>query len=149
MKWGWVFLKRTRIFTGIQFTRHCIEFIVVKTNKMVRSNSNVILTRQTCGKRSSMVAGSKRRVLAFHFSVRILYVFLMSKCRGVSDLGLCTFLVITKRMQLRSGDFRFKNTFYRIICRKLPLHNRTLFVSAGKVYKPRPDSPLHFDILDI
>jgi len=57
-------------------------------NEIVRSSSNVILTRQTCGQRSSRAAGGKRRALAFYFSVRIFYVFLSSKCRGESDLGL-------------------------------------------------------------
>ena len=42
---------------------------------MVCSNSNVILTRQTCGHHSSRVAGSKCRALAFYFSVRVWYVF--------------------------------------------------------------------------
>jgi len=61
----------------------------VQTNQLFGSNSNVILTRQTCGHRSSRVAGSKRRALAFLFSVRIWYVFWISKCRGELDLGLC------------------------------------------------------------
>jgi len=54
-----------------------------------RSSSKVILTRQTCGQLSGMAAGGKRRAVAFYFSVQIFYVFLMSKCRGESDLGLC------------------------------------------------------------
>jgi len=49
----------------------------------------VILTRQTCSQRSVMAAGGKRQALAFNFSVRIYYMFLVSKCRGQSDLGLC------------------------------------------------------------
>jgi len=79
----WVVFKRPREFShgGIQFTKRFIEFVFVETNEMVCSNSNVILTRQTCGHRSSRVAGSKRRARAFCFSVRIWYMFLMSKCR--------------------------------------------------------------------
>ena len=50
----------------------------------------VILMRQTCGQRSSRAAESKRRALRKYFFERICYVFLMSKCRGDSDLGLCT-----------------------------------------------------------
>ena len=73
----------------------------------VSSISNVILTRQICGQRSGMAAGGKRRAIAFHFSVRICYMFLMSKCRGESDLGLCMTSVLAKRMPLRSTDFRF------------------------------------------
>jgi len=71
---GWVVLKQTRILNGIQFTRHFIKFVLVETNHLVGSNSNVILTRQTCGQRSSMAAGSKRRALAFYLSVQSWYV---------------------------------------------------------------------------
>jgi len=82
---------------------------------IVGINSNVILTQQTCGQRSGMAAVSKRRALAFYFSVRICYVFLMSQCRGESDLGLCMTSVLAKRMLLRSADFRFLNVFGRKI----------------------------------
>ena len=51
------------ILSGIQFTRHFIEIIGVQTKPFVSSHPNVILTRQTCGQRSSMAAGSKRRAL--------------------------------------------------------------------------------------
>jgi len=39
----------------------------VETNLLFGSNPNVILTRQTCGQRSGIAAGSKRRALAFYF----------------------------------------------------------------------------------
>ena len=55
----WVWFERTRVFSGIQFTKHFIEFVFVETNEVIRSNSNVILTQQTCGQRSRRVAGSK------------------------------------------------------------------------------------------
>jgi len=98
--------KRTCRFAGIQFTKHFMEFVLVETNRLVGSNRHVILTRQTCGQRSSRVAGSKRRALAFHFSVRIWYFILILQCRGESDLGLCMTSVIAKRMQLRSANFQ-------------------------------------------
>ena len=60
LRWGWVFLQRTWILSRIQFTRHFIEFVFVETQQFVGSNVYVILTRQTCGQRSSMSAGSKR-----------------------------------------------------------------------------------------
>jgi len=78
----------------------------VETKKHVNSYSNVILTRQTCGQRLGMAAASKRRALAFYFSVQICYMFLISKYRGESDLGLCKILGLAKRMPLRSADFR-------------------------------------------
>jgi len=49
LKWGWVFLERTRVLSGIQFTTHFIEFFVVETKRFVSSSVHVILTRQTCG----------------------------------------------------------------------------------------------------
>ena len=81
--------------------------MLLETKQIVRSNSNVILGRQTCGQRSAMAVGGKRRALAFYFPVRIFYEFLMSKCRGESDLGLCMTSVLAKRMPLRSADFQF------------------------------------------
>jgi len=93
------------VFSWIQFTKYLIEFVFVDTNQLFGSDSNVILTRQTCGQRSGMAAASNHRALAFDFFVRICYKFLISKCTGESDLGLCTTSWISKRMPLRSADF--------------------------------------------
>jgi len=78
-----VFLKRTQILSGIQFTRHFIEFVVVETKQFVGSNVNVILMRQTCGQRSSRAAESKCWALEEKFPERnsSCYMFLLSKCR--------------------------------------------------------------------
>ena len=49
------------------------------TNQLFGSNSNVILMQQTCGQRSNMASGSKRRVLALncpsllHFEFKSIY----------------------------------------------------------------------------
>jgi len=59
LRWGWVFLERTRILSGIQFTTHFIDFFVVETKWFVGSFIHVILTRQTCGQRLSRAAESK------------------------------------------------------------------------------------------
>jgi len=69
----------------------------VETNELVCSNSNVILTRQTCGHGSSRVAGSKHRALAFYFPVRIWYMFFMSKYREELDLGQCAWVRYLQR----------------------------------------------------
>ena len=66
------------------------RIFVVETKRFVGSCVHVILTRQICGQRSSKAAESKRRALGNYFFERICYMFLMSKCRGDSDLGLCT-----------------------------------------------------------
>jgi len=85
-----VFLERTQILSGIQFTTYFIDLFVVETKRFVDSFVHVILTRQTCGQRSSRTAESKRRALGNYFSERICYMFSISKCRGDRDLGLCT-----------------------------------------------------------
>jgi len=89
LRWGWVFLERTRILSRIQFTTHVIEFFVVELIQFVGSTLNVMLTRQTCGQRLSKAAESKHRALGNYFSEQICYVFLTLKCRGDWDLGLC------------------------------------------------------------
>jgi len=81
LRWGWIFLERTRILSGIQFTTHFIEFFVVQTKRFVSSFLNVILTRRTCGQRSSRAAKSKRSEIGqtlrdrkLFFRVNLLYV---------------------------------------------------------------------------
>jgi len=129
---GWGLFKQTCEFSGFQFTKHFIEFVFVESNEVVRSNSNVILMRQTCGHRSSRVAGSKCRALVFHFSVRIWYMFLISISRGKSDPGVCMPVtsVRAKRVQPHSADFRFQHVFGHRICQKSALHSRILFAST-------------------
>ena len=68
LKWGWVFLERMRILSGIQLTTQLIEFLVVETKRFVGSFVNVIFTRQTCSQRSSRAVESKRRALGSYFS---------------------------------------------------------------------------------
>ena len=65
----WVFLERTQILSGIQFTTNFVDFLVVETKLLLETKRffgsfvNVILTRQTCSQRSSRTAESKRRAL--------------------------------------------------------------------------------------
>ena len=109
--WVWVFLERTRILSGIQFTTYFIDFCVLETKWFVDSFLKVILNRQTCGQRSSRAAESKRRTLGNYFSERICYMFLISKCRGDWDLSLCTTSGLVFGEPMRSGDFRKKVCF--------------------------------------
>jgi len=74
LRWGWVFLERTRILDGIQFTTYFIEIFVVEMKRFVGSCVHVILPRQTCGQRSSRAAESKRRALENYFRANLLYV---------------------------------------------------------------------------
>jgi len=145
LRWGWVFLERTRILSGIQFTTHFIDVFVVETNRFVGSFVHVILTRQTCGQRSSRVAESKRRALGNYFSERICYVFLISKCGGDRDLGLCTTSVLTFGEPQRNGKIRLFLHWNRIFFRKSPLRYGSPNASTEVVHRPRSRSPLHFD----
>jgi len=111
----WVLLEPTQILSGIQITTHFIEFVHVESTQLVGRNPNVIYMRETYGQHSSMSTGSTHRTLAYHFSVRIWYMFLVSKCRGDSDLGLCTTSGLANRKRLLDGDFRLKNVFGRKI----------------------------------
>jgi len=142
LKQGWGLFKRTCEFSGIQFTKHFIEFVYVETNEVVRRNSHVNLTRQTCGQRSSRVAGSKRRAPAFYFSIQIWYVFFISTRRAKSDPGLCMTSVLAKRMRPHSADFRFQNVCGHSIRRKSALRSRILFASTEVMSRPRSDFPL-------
>jgi len=74
-------ISRTRNLREIQFTKHFINFFVVEMKRFVSSTVNAILTRQTCGQRSSRAAESKRRALENYFSEPICYIFQISKCR--------------------------------------------------------------------
>jgi len=107
LRQGWVFLERTRILSGIQLTTHFIDFFVVETKRFVSSFANVILTRQSCGQRSSRAAESKRRALENYFTEQICYMFLRSKCREDQDLGLCTTSVLAFGEPQRNGKIWF------------------------------------------
>jgi len=107
LRWGWVFLERTQILSGIQFTTHFIEIFVVQTKRFVSSFVHVILTRQTYGQRSSKAAESKRRAPWNYFPERICYMVLLSKCRGDSDLGLYTTSGLAFGEPQRNDKIRF------------------------------------------
>jgi len=96
------------ILNGIQSTTHFIDFFVVQSKPFIGSFVHVILTRQTCGQRSSRAAESKRRALGNYFSERICYMFLISKFRGDRDLGLCTTSVLAFGEPQGSGTIQKK-----------------------------------------
>jgi hypothetical protein len=60
LRWGWVFLERTRILSGFQFTTYFIEFFVVETKRFVGSFVHMIFDaanlrpalEQSCGKQT-------------------------------------------------------------------------------------------------
>jgi len=107
LRWCWVFLERTRILSGIQFTTHFIDFFVVETKRSVSSFVNVILTRQTCGQRSRRAAESKRRALGNYFPDQICGMFQISKCKGDRDVCLGTTSVLAFAELQINGKIRF------------------------------------------
>jgi len=94
---------------------HFIDFFVVETKRFVGSFVHVILTRQTCGQRSSRAVENKRRVLENYSPERIRYMFHVSKCRGDCDVGLYTTSELAFGEPQRNGKIRFflrRNTFF-------------------------------------
>jgi len=133
----WVFLERTQILSGIQFTTYFIESFVEETKRFVGSFVNVILTRQTCGQRSSRTAESKHRAKGNYFSERICWMFPVSKCRGDRDLGLCTTSGLVFGEPQRNDKIQFflrRNTFFP---RKSPLRCGSPNASPKVVHRPR------------
>jgi len=65
------FWKESGFSVDSSLQRLFIEFVVVETKEFDDRNPNVILTRQPCGQRLSMAAGSKRWAQAFNFYVRV------------------------------------------------------------------------------
>ena len=96
LRWGWVFLERTRILSGIQFTTYLIEIFVVETKRLVGSFVNMILTRQTCGQRSSRATDSKRQASEFA---------ICSQCQNVVRLCTTSGLAFGERSAMTNSDF--------------------------------------------
>ena len=91
LRWGWVFLERTRILSGIQFTKHFIENIGVKTKRFIGGDVNVILTRQTCGQRSSRAVLERSIEFVHTKLVYVLRIKMLRRVRSrfVHNFGTC------------------------------------------------------------
>jgi len=101
-----------------------------------------------CGTRFDL-RDSKCRALENSSCVRICYMFLISKCRGDLDLGLCTISELALEEPKRNGKIRFflrRNTFFSS---EFPLRFGSSSASPEVVHRPRSKSPLHFDIRNI
>ena len=121
----------------------------METKLFVCSFVHVILTRQTCGQRSSRAAETKHRALGNFFSEQICYMFLISKCSVDQDLGLCTISVLAFGEPQYNGKIRLflrQNTFF---FRILPLRCGSPNARTEEVYSPRSWSLLHFDSRNI
>ena len=104
----------------------------METKRFVGSFVNVILTRQTCGQRSSRAAESKRRAIGNYFSERICYMFLISKCRGDSDLGLCTTSVLAFGDPQRNAKSVFNTSKHVFFLSDFTIHNCVTFTKLLK-----------------
>jgi len=71
-----------------------IEFVVVETKQIVGSNANVMLKRHSASARAGLWEANAEHS---HFSIRIWYMFPISKCGEESDLGLCTTSIPSKK----------------------------------------------------
>ena len=96
--------------------------------------------------RSSRAAESERRVIGNYFSERICYMFLISKCRGDQDLGLCTTPVLAFGERSAMAKSEEKNVFWRRKNQILPLRCGSPNASTEVVHRPRSQSPLHTKI---
>ena len=107
---------------------------------MVSRNPSMILKRQTCGQRSDMAAGSKRWALAFYFFVRICYIFLMSKSRGVSDQILVFAWHRDLQKECGCAMANLKTFFGCSFRLNSPLRSGILFAISDVMQRPRSDS---------
>ena len=71
-------------------------------------------------------------------------MFLISKCRGESDPGLCTTSVLAKKMPQRIGEFG--QILRPNTNRNSPMYSSILFASTEVVHRSRSSCCLHFDI---
>jgi len=75
---------------------------------------------------------SKRRALGNYFPVRIYYEFLISKCRGEWDLGLCTFWVLAFINLLSDGKIRCFLRAKRVFFPESRFYSAVLFSQVPK-----------------
>jgi len=109
----------------------------VETKRSVGSTVNAILTRQTCGRRTSRAADRKRRVIKIHsiFSKRICHMFLILNCRGDWDLGLFTFC-LAKENRGAMATSKKKFSFARWKNQNLAFCNSFFPARTLKVHRP-------------
>jgi len=122
-----------------------IEFGIVETKRFFDSNPNVILTRQTCGQRSSM-AEAEHQQLVFHTNLPYdsnIKMHRQIKSRSVYIFGTC------KYNAAAGGRLPIENVFRRKIRLNSPMCSGILFASTEGVHRYRTQSALHFDIGNI
>ena len=94
-------------------------------------------------------ADGGRHAHKFYFSLRISYKFLISDCRGDSDLGLCTSWHLAKKMPLRSGRICFQQANRRNSEPIRPLRSGIFFARCQDVHRRQTCSVLQIDIRNL
>ena len=94
-------------------------------------------------------ADGARDAYKFYYSVRISYEFLISDCRGDSDLGLCTSWHLAKKMPLRSGRICFQQANRRNSEPIRPLRSGIFFARCQDVHRRQACSALQIDIRNL
>jgi len=145
---------------GLGFVWNELAYLVesslqgISLNSLLWKRNKLLVVIQTWSPRVKPAAsvhgcGKQTPSASILFSVRICYMFLISKCNGKSDLGLCMSSEFVKGMPLRSADFWFRNVFGCKIRRKSALRSGILFASPEVMHRARFHFPLHFDKVNI
>jgi len=100
------------------------------------SKESISSSNFSCGclyaERALWCRDSKRRALENYFPVRICYEFLISKCRGDWDLGLCTFRLLSFINPLSDGKIRFFLRAKRVFFFGSRFYSAVLFLQVPK-----------------
>ena len=64
LRWGWVFLERTRILSGIQFTMYFIDYFAVETKRFVGSLVNCKRDLDTANLRPALEQSCGKQTLS-------------------------------------------------------------------------------------
>ena len=111
LRLGWVFLERTWILSGIQFTTQFIDFLCCGNETIRRYFCTRDLGAENL--RPALEQGcGKQTPSAMKLFIRANWLYVpISKFRGDWDLGLCKTSGPVFRELQRSGDFRKKTCF--------------------------------------
>ena len=109
---------------------------------------NLSMLRRPARQRCDGADGA-RDAYKFYYSVRISYEFLISDCRGDSDLGLCSSWHLAKKMPLRSGRICFQQANRRNSEPIRPLRSGIFFARCQDVHRRQACSALQIDIRNL
>ena len=94
-------------------------------------------------------AASAQEALGNCFPVRISYEFLISECRGDSDLGLRSSWHLAQRMPQRSGRIYFVQGVCHNFEPIRAVHGGILCARCQELHRCQARSPLQIDIMNL